>query len=215
MPNKYDELVEQALGMPNLLPQDILDIHGMSGHLFRSFLNNLIALMHKPRYLEIGCWKGSTAISALYENIKKVDKYWIIDDWSEFEGPRKEFIEGFVKFIDVYPNLLDVDCFSINPQTFDIQDVNIYFYDGGHTAQDHQDALEKYIDCMADEFIYIVDDWNADIVRLPTLDVIKRMPIETVYFKEIFTNWDEKYTWWNGVGIFVFKKHKNITNINQ
>src|SRR5687768_13178520 len=50
------------------LDPDALSIRGMSGKKFRYFLNNLIETVSNPRYLEIGCWQGSTLCSALHKN---------------------------------------------------------------------------------------------------------------------------------------------------
>jgi len=53
-------------GLSNL-NENILNIHGMSSAKNRHFLNNICNFPY-VNYLEIGCWKGSTFISALYEN---------------------------------------------------------------------------------------------------------------------------------------------------
>ena len=49
------------------LNSKILNLEGMSSDKVRHFLNNICSLEH-GNYLEIGVWKGSTFISALYKN---------------------------------------------------------------------------------------------------------------------------------------------------
>jgi len=203
---KYDKIVEDVISMPNTLPQNVIGLQGMSGTLVRSFLNNLVKTVPNVRYLEIGVWKGSTCISALYGNIEKIDKYWLLDNWSEFGGPKTEFIQNFSNVVGSSPNLFDLDCFGVNPIELGIDKVNIYFYDGRHLPRDQEMAIEKYIDSMDDEFIFIIDDWNSDFVKTPTVNAIKKLPLEIVYFREFITGGDAADTWWNGIGIFVLRK---------
>jgi hypothetical protein len=69
------------------LTDDILSMEGMTGKKTRHFYNNLLNT-EDARYLEIGCWKGSSVCSAMYGNKAKIV---CIDNWSEFEGPKTEF----------------------------------------------------------------------------------------------------------------------------
>ena len=60
----------------------------MSGQKYRTFINLFVHSSPNPRYLEVGSWAGSTAVSALYGNqVKAV----CIDNWSQFGGPRDKF----------------------------------------------------------------------------------------------------------------------------
>ena len=45
-----------------LIPQ-VLELHGMSGHKIKHFLNNILSSSH-VNYLEIGAYKGATFASA-------------------------------------------------------------------------------------------------------------------------------------------------------
>jgi len=206
MENKYISLIEESLLLGSRLPKEVLDIKGMSGSLFKIFLNNLLNMSQDCSYLEIGVWKGSCCISALYGNANKVKNYWLIDNWSEFGGPKDEFITNFKSFIGSSPNIFDVDCFGVDPGSLGIKEVDIYFYDGGHSKQDHLDSIVKYLGVMSKEFIFIVDDWNASIVKDSTMKAIESLDVDILYFREFITNYDEKDTWWNGCGIFVLRK---------
>lgn len=68
------------------LPVDIYYIDGMSSPKGRRLLNSLCE-MPGTRYLEIGCWKGSTLVSALRDNQHSVDMAVAIDNYSEFQEP--------------------------------------------------------------------------------------------------------------------------------
>jgi hypothetical protein len=58
-------------------------------------------------------------------------------------------------------------------------------YDGNHTNESHYKSLTYFIDCLDDEFILIVDDWNWDVVRNATHDSIKHLKLEVLWSKEI------------------------------
>lgn len=65
---------------------DIYYIEGMSSPKNRRLLN-LLCERPNTNYLEIGMWRGSTLISALYNNEKTVNKAVAIDNFSEFDQP--------------------------------------------------------------------------------------------------------------------------------
>jgi hypothetical protein len=202
------------------LPQEILEIEGMSGKKTRHFYNNLIKYLQPKLYLEIGVWKGSSFISAMYNNTAKT-KAIAIDNWSQFQGPQDEFIANVDKYLATTKDetfniqLRNGDCF--NPETItNIENVDCYLYDGGHTYEDHSNALIKIIHVLSDEFVFIVDDWNWDDVRNGTFDGIKQCGLETVYYNHRRHTFDNSHTpvdlaknvYWNGVGVFILRKSK-------
>src|SRR5450759_5426501 len=69
----------------------ILAIDGMSGKKYRRLINEIVSSMPNPRYLEIGSWAGSTACAAMFGNKAKIT---CVDDWSQFGGPKEEFLEN-------------------------------------------------------------------------------------------------------------------------
>ena len=78
------------------ITNDIITMDGMSGTKTRHFYNNLLNT-EDARYLEIGTWKGSSVCSAMCGNKAKVV---CIDNWSEFGGPKAEFLVNFEKLVD-------------------------------------------------------------------------------------------------------------------
>lgn len=72
------------------ITSEIIQLEGFSGTKTRHFYNNL--LVDGARYLEIGTWKGSSVCSAMYGNKATVV---CIDNWSEFGGPKDEFLVNF------------------------------------------------------------------------------------------------------------------------
>jgi hypothetical protein len=195
------------------ITDEILAMDGMTGKKTRHFYNNIVN-MADARYLEIGTWKGSSVCSAMCNNNATI---LCIDNWSEFGGPKDEFLANYNKFKGVSnARFIEDDCFKID--TAELGKYNIYMYDGNHTSDSHYKALEHYINCLDDIFIYIVDDWNAREVREGTLSAINKLNLSVLYEKELRLTHDNSHTpfqlagetWWNGIYIAVIKKSPRI-----
>ena len=94
---------------------------------------------------------------------------------------------------------------------------NVYMYDGFHSIEAHFNALPHFLNCLDDEFIYLVDDWNCKEIAKVTLEAIEACHLEIVWKKEIFTDYlmtEKSEDWHNGIGIFVLK-NKCATAIEQ
>jgi hypothetical protein len=191
------------------ITEEILAMDGMTGKKTRHFYNNIVN-MADARYLEIGTWKGSSVCSAMCNNNATI---LCIDNWSEFGGPKDEFLANYNKFKGSNnARFIEDDCFKID--TAELGKYNIYMYDGNHTSDSHYKALEHYINCLDDIFIYIVDDWNAREVREGTLSAINKLNLSVLYEKELRLTHDNSHTpfqlagetWWNGIYIAVIKK---------
>jgi hypothetical protein len=191
------------------ITNDIINMEGMSGTKTRHFYNNLLNT-EDARYLEIGTWKGSSVCSAMCGNKAKVN---CIDNWSEFGGPKTEFLVNFEKFKgENEANFIENDCYNVDVST--LPKFNIYMYDGNHTQDSHYKALLHYYNCLDDVFIFIVDDWNWKDVRDGTINSIQKLNLKVLYEKEIRCTWDNSVTpepelsnnWWNGIYIAILQK---------
>jgi len=188
---------------------DIVAMDGMSGTKTRHFYNNLLNA-EDSRYLEIGTWKGSSVCSAMFGNKARVV---CIDNWSEFGGPKTEFLANLEKFKgENSVQFIENDCYKVDVSA--LPKFNIYMYDGNHTNESHHKALSHYYDCLDDVFIFIVDDWNWQDVRNGTSDSIKKLNLKVLYEREIRLTWDNSttpepqlsQTWWNGIYVAILQK---------
>ena len=209
----YKTLVEVAFQNAenniSKITNDIIAIDGMSGKKTRHFYNNLLNVAD-ARYLEIGTWKGSTTCAAMFGNKAKV---LCIDNWSEFGGPRSEFLINFERFKgDNDANFIESDCFNVDVSA--LPKFNIYMYDGNHSNESHYNALLHYYNCLDDVFIFIVDDWNWEDVRDGTIKSIQKLNLKVLYEKEIRLTQDGSTTpepllsetWWNGIYVAILQK---------
>ncbi len=189
------------------LPEDVYHISGMSSRKVRDLLNNLCS-MPNTHYLEIGCWQGSTWISALTNNENTIESAVAIDNWSEFGGPEKEFMANCEKYLksESY-KFFNKDCFKINPKKAICSPINIYFYDGNHSEESQMKALTYYDTVLDDAFILLVDDWNWQEVKDGTYNAIKILNYDVIYQRELPSNGNgDIHNWWNGLYIAVIKK---------
>ena len=214
--SKYKKQViqsyEKALSYESNIFDWVLKINGMSGKKYRHFINNLIGSFEHSRYLEIGCWKGSTSCSAICNN--KIKSY-LIDNWSEFDGPKDEFILNLEKAQLCSPysenHFEEIDFRKVNYSN--IGKYNVYLFDGPHEEKDQYDALKITQPALDDEFIFICDDWNWPSVRNGTNRAIEDLNLKVILSIEIRTTNDdscssgfENSDWHNGYLISVLKK---------
>ena len=210
----YRTLVETAFvnaekNISKITP-DIIAMEGMTGIKTRHFYNNLLNI-DDARYLEIGTWKGSSVCSAMAGNNATVV---CIDNWSQFAGPKNEFMINFNKHKGANnARFIESDCFKVDIST--LPKFNIYMYDGDHTHDSHYKALQYFYDCLDDTFIFIVDDWNWQSVRDGTMNSIRQLNLTVMYRKYIRTTnnnehptWGslEQKQWHNGFFVAVLKK---------
>jgi len=192
------------------ITNDIINMEGMSGTKTRHFYNNLLNT-EDARYLEIGTWKGSSVCSAMCGNKATVI---CIDNWSEFGGPKSEFLINFEKFKgENKATFIENDCYKVDVST--LPKFNIYMYDGNHTNESHYNALLHYYNCLDDVFIFIVDDWNWKDVRDGTFNSIQKLNLKVLYENEIKTTnndthpeWGspEQQEWHNGIYVAILQK---------
>lgn len=181
----------------------ILEIDGMSTSKTRHLLNNLCSLPNSS-YLEIGVWKGSTWISALYNNYKEINEAAAIDNWSQFGGPKEAFTANCKTFLfnNKY-KFIDLDSFQLNPLTLFTKPVNIYFYDGCHLQESQRKAFTYYNEIFDDVFIAVVDDWSSEVHRIGTFQAFDELHYEVLFEDSLPAGENE---FWNGQYIAVIRR---------
>ncbi len=214
--------IKKANNLESKLSQDIFNIEGMSGLKIRHLLNNVCELPG-GNYFEIGAWKGSTFISALYKNDRLNSKI-VCDTW--LSGTKEDFLENVNTFIPESSFfLINDDCFQISSSPIFTEKINIYFYDGEHSYEDQYKAFTYFNDIFDDIFIAIVDDYYWYDVRRGTEDAFEDLGY-SILFEEYFepdlsthpeyvqNGLFDGHGWWNGLYIAVIKK-SNKGNSNE
>ena len=205
---KSYELVKQ---FKTKLPTEVFQMEGFSGKMTRMFYNHLLSY-EDARYLEIGTFKGSSTCAALHKNVNA--KATCIDNWSQFNGPKDEFIANIKAFTNVDNiTVIEQDCWTVDAAK--LPKHNFYLYDGDHTFEAQYRAITHFVDAMDDCFVLVVDDWNWKEVQDGTMKGILDCNLELVYKKEILSNPHGQHVlqtlgveqWWNGMLVAVLKKN--------
>jgi hypothetical protein len=181
----------------------------MSGQGFRACLNRLgSATDITGHYLEVGTFRGSTAISTLLGNKRKA---FLIDNWSEFGGPKSKAIKSFRKF-------KIVDRITVIDNNFDYfeaswllgQPIGIYFYDGGHSLSQQEKAIQIIDTIEFLTLILIVDDWCWPDVQMGTRLGLNRIRATVIAEWQVFPNEKDKKgrygNWHNGYFFAILEK---------
>jgi Methyltransferase domain len=162
-------------------------IEGMSGQKYRSFVNNYVRATDDAKYLEIGCWKGSTTVAVLAGN--KVDVV-CIDDWSQFGDSKDQFIQNVRRFLSTDNGLQLFERDFRDVEYGRIGKFNIVMLDGPHALIDHVEAVVLTHSAMTDPVLLIVDDWNWRDVRVGTFLGLKQARLEIHIAVEVRTSFD-------------------------
>lgn len=185
-----------------LTDEYISKLEGLSSPMVWHLLNNLCA--QSDTYLEVGCFKGSTLLAALYKN----PVYAVaIDNFSMSAATREEFYSNTkgAKF-----TFYEQDAF-----TFDVskikKPIKLYFYDGDHSSEAHYKALTHFAPALADEFVYVCDDWDLTRMKTCTFTALKDLKYKIIECHELKgktmgTEEERKASWWGGIGIVKVQK---------
>lgn len=142
---------------------DVLAVPGFSSRANRSVLNCAVAEVQRARILEVGSYMGSTAVAMCHDN--DVECIHMVDNHSEF-GRTDAALAGTVYRFGLPAVLHDLNWFAPPPDdVFGGTKFNVYLYDGSHAQEDHERELAIALPHLADEFLYIVDDYSWREVR--------------------------------------------------
>ena len=186
---------------------DLPDVQGYSSRKVRELLNLLVTNI-AAHYLEIGVHLGSTFIPAIYGSDTPAT---CIDNWSRFGNLRDQFEANLAlhKLLTDRVQIIEQDCWTVDLGKITAHGglVNVYFFDGEHSAEDQYKAVDYYLPILADKFVLIVDDANWSEPRNETYRALKDNHVTIV------KDWllpgpynggpDE---WWNGLLVLICHK---------
>lgn len=146
-----------------MLWSDVLALDGMSSAANRRILNRAVANVPRARILEVGSYKGSTAVAMCFGN--DVECIHMIDNHSEFGDTRSALLDVCQRF-GLPATIHDRDYFGLMPaDAFGGVQFNVYLYDGPHDEEHHARELAIAWPHLSDTFIYCVDDYSWPQVR--------------------------------------------------
>lgn len=193
------------------LTKEVLECGGFSSNKIRHLLNNILDYPN-TNYLEIGVFMGSTFVSALYKN--NINIAYAIDNWSEFNdyGDIKKIFNDTCKKNNINNyKIFEEDCFSLDLSKIK-EKINVYLYDGNHDEINQYKALKYYYPILADEFIFMVDDFDSYDAKWAEVERGTRHAIDDLNLKILYENHLHSFgrnnadSWWNGFFVSYLKK---------
>ena len=166
------------------------------------------AMPEGQAFVNVGVWNGFTFLAGLVNNPGKTCIG--IDNFSQFYGPREEFLERFERHATPSHAFHDMD-YREYFETLHREPIGVYVYDGEHSYENQLRGLEAAEPFFADGCLVLVDDTNWEEPRRGTLDFIaaSRHGYERLFDEPTA---DKSHpTFWNGVMAFRFSKESGHT----
>ena len=233
----YDNIIKRInesialaeMGISNL-PNWIYFLNGQSSPKIRRLLNLLGYFANFV--LEVGCWRGSTLISTLYNNknlnativenfsqFNDVNNALYIDTLiSMFDWAKREFIPKYDAKTELLMrlkqcgmmdqcNLIVGDFFAEETQ-IKLREENkkfdIYFYDALHDEESQKQAIEKVVDILNRPSIILIDDWNMESVQTGTIKGIQNTDLKVIRQWILLGKHNgDMINFWNSLSIFL------------
>lgn len=188
--------------------EHLVDIPGMSSPRVCNLLNGLVARMDPgERYLEIGCWRGRTLLSAAIDNPDRIcigcDKFRVFGRYTGFGFlARRALCANLERYksrrATVHFHDMRSAAFFARPP---LGPVGVYFYDGAHTYRETRRSIAAGSRWLSPRAAVLVDDWNVPRVRAATLDGFRDSGVTVLWRRDLPGDHTEN-SWWNGIGAF-------------
>ena len=184
------------------LKKALLKIDSMSTYAIGYLVNQICSRLSKNQiYLNIGCWKGFTLISGMIDTSCKVIG---VDNFSQFDGPKKEFYSNFEKYRNKKKHFFYDEDYKIFFKNFEKKQdkINFYYYDGEHSYKNQYENLEIANNFLVKGSIVFIDDVNFSEVEKGTKDFLNKTQSDYKVIREIKTANNHCHpSYWNGIMI--------------
>lgn len=168
----------------------------MSSLAIASLLYAAVAALPEGQvYLNIGVWRGFSLFVGMLA--KPSGEIIGVDNFSQFGGPRAEFMEGFFKYRGPRHRFYDLDYVKYFRKQHH-EPIGVYFFDGPHRELDQYRSLELAHPFIAPGGLVFVDDSNMLQVKAPTMAFVAQHP-EYRVLADYHTDNNGHPTWWNGL----------------
>ena len=197
------QAIEDAENLKSKLTPEVLSIGGFTSNKIRHLLNNLGAI--STDYFEIGVHRGATFCAAMYRN-----GIWgtACDNFSQFneDNAKNEFYKNIASNLGARAvQVLEQDCFTIDPTEH--KEIDLYLYDGEHSAESTKKGVTYFYQSFADEFILLMDDYGWTEVQEGTQYGIGECGFEVLFERHLGEGDNGNGEgWWNGFYVALLKK---------
>lgn len=208
------EAINKADQFQSNLKPEAFEVPFLGSLKIRALLNNLGSLA--THIGDIGCHKSGSLCSMLYGN-GNIKSATAIDSWESDATNEDKAYPVFMQYVTRFKpattelNVIVSDCWQVDLSMVPNK-IDLYSYDAGHSKTDQRDALIYYKDILADEFIYVCDDWEYGDVKAGTLEGIEQGGYEILFSRELinppgtYENDHLNDHWWRGYAVYLLKK---------
>jgi len=155
-------------------------------------------------FVNVGIWNGFTFLAGMLNNPEKICIG--IDNFSQFGGPRQQFLERFNKMKSQNHFFMNMD-YEKYFSDIHSKEIGFYIYDGEHSYKNQLNGLLKADPFLAENALILIDDINWEEPYQATLDFISQGPSEYSIIFDCKTYCSCHPTFWNG--IMVLRKNRN------
>lgn len=175
----------------------LLDIPRMSTFAIAAIINRGVAeLSEEHAFVNVGVWNGFTLLAGMTSNREKLCIG--VDNFTEFGGPREEFLERFNARRSAKHSFYDMD-YRKYFSTLHKDPIGYYVYDASHDYESQLTGLRLAEPFFADGCTILVDDTNLSAPRQAAMDFVARSKSRYDVILDRTTCRNGHPTFWNGV----------------
>lgn len=189
-PGEADRATRRAL-------RGLLGMPRMSTMAIAAVINRAVTAMPAGQaFVNVGVWNGYTLLAGMAGN-PEADCVGI-DDFSQFGGPREEFLHRFEGARSQRHAFFEMDYRDYFAGVHD-RPIGVYLYDGEHSYDNQLRGLVAAEPFFADGCVLVVDDTNLEEPRQATLDFMARHEDRYEILADVRTGDVRHPTFWNGL----------------
>ena len=177
--------------------QPLCDIPRMSTFAVGAIINHAVANLNPAHsFVNVGVWNGFSLLCGMADNPGQ--RCIGIDNFSQFGGPRTEFMERFGVCASPQHHFFDMDYRRYFEQEHQ-GEIGLYIYDGEHSYRNQLEGLRIAEPHLSNDALIIVDDTNWEMPRKATLDFMQESELEYQVVFDAGTCFPGHPTFWNGL----------------
>jgi len=169
----------------------------MSTFAIGAIINRLVSsLENDTSFVNIGVWNGFSFLSGITGNSDK--KCVGVDNFSEFGGPREDFLQRFNSLRSQNHLFFDLD-YEAYFKTVHTGSIGFYIYDGNHSAEHQNHGLTVAEPYFSDHCYLLIDDINDNGPMDGTEGFLRssKFRYNIIYCQQ--TSHNMHPTYWNGI----------------
>ena len=176
----------------------LLEIPRMSTFAIGAIINVGVAAMPQEAiFVNVGVWHGFTLLAGMAGNVNRTSVG--VDDFSQFGGPRREFLERFEQARGARDAFYDQGFDDYFEKAHAGRPIGFYLYDGGHGYADQMRGLALAEPFLVPGALILVDDTNWPNPRRATMDFLDARRGAYEVLAERATPVNRHPTFWNGI----------------